>query len=74
MDKIANNSNLTGLLDAINQALCGYTMQKMALNVRSWVCPECGADHDRDVNAAKNIKAVGLTVLACGESVNPNAA
>ena len=43
---------------------CGYTMPKMALNVRSWVCPECGAYHDRDVNAAKNIKAVGLTALA----------
>ena len=53
---------------------CGYTMSKMALNVRSWVCPECGANHDRDVNAAKNIKAVGLTALACGESVNPKAA
>ena len=53
---------------------CGYTMQKMSLNVRSWVCPECGANHDRDVNAAKNIKAVGLTALACGESINPKAA
>lgn len=50
---------------------CGYTMPKMALNVRSWICPECGANHDRDVNAAKNIKAVGLTALACGEPVNP---
>lgn len=53
---------------------CGYTLSKMALNVRSWVCPECGANHDRDVNAAKNIKAVGLTALACGESVNPKVA
>ena len=53
---------------------CGYTLPKLALNVRSWVCPECGANHDRDVNAAKNIKAVGLTALACGESVNPKAA
>ncbi len=39
---------------------CGYTMPETALNVRSWICPECGANHDRDVNAAKNIKAVGL--------------
>ncbi|EGN2541066.1 IS200/IS605 family element transposase accessory protein TnpB [Salmonella enterica] len=50
---------------------CGYTMPKMALNVRSWVCPECGANHDRDINAARNIKAVGLAVLAHGEPVNP---
>ncbi|MNN08256.1 putative transposase [compost metagenome] len=53
---------------------CGYTMPKMALNVRSWICPECGANHDRDVNAAKNIKAVGLTALAHGATVNPKAA
>lgn len=53
---------------------CGYILPRLALNVRSWVCPECGADHDRDVNAAKNIKAVGLTALAHGATVNPEAA
>ncbi|EDN7025671.1 IS200/IS605 family element transposase accessory protein TnpB [Salmonella enterica] len=50
---------------------CGFTMQKMPLNVRIWHCPECSADHDRDVNAARNIKAAGLAVLACGEPVIP---
>lgn len=50
---------------------CGFTMQKMPLDVRKWNCPECGADHDRDVNAARNIKAAGLAVLAHGEPVNP---
>ncbi|EBS1326639.1 transposase [Salmonella enterica subsp. enterica serovar Muenchen] len=50
---------------------CGYTMQKMPLDVRKWHCPECGADHDRDINAARNIKAAGLAVLACGELVIP---
>ena len=50
---------------------CGHTLPKLALNVRLWTCPECAATHDRDVNAAKNIKAAGLAVLACGESVNP---
>ncbi|MDU4839619.1 MAG: RNA-guided endonuclease TnpB family protein [Leclercia adecarboxylata] len=50
---------------------CGFTMQKMPLNVRKWHCPECGADHDRDVNAARNIKAAGLAALAHGEPVNP---
>ena len=50
---------------------CGFILKKMPLNVREWHCPECGADHDRDVNAARNIKAAGLAVLAHGEPVNP---
>ncbi|MEX2954837.1 RNA-guided endonuclease InsQ/TnpB family protein, partial [Serratia fonticola] len=50
---------------------CGFTMEKMPLDVRHWHCPECGADHDRDINAARNIKAAGLAVLAHGEPVNP---
>ncbi|ASG81500.1 IS200/IS605 family element transposase accessory protein TnpB [Salmonella enterica subsp. diarizonae] len=50
---------------------CGFTMKKMPLDVRKWHCPECGADHDRDINAARNIKAAGLAVLACGEPVIP---
>ncbi|MDG4763868.1 transposase [Solwaraspora sp. WMMD406] len=37
---------------------CGRVNGRMALNVRSWVCP-CGGLHDRDVNAAINIKAAG---------------
>ena len=37
---------------------CGRINEKMALNVRAWDCP-CGSHHDRDVNAAKNIKAAG---------------
>ena len=39
---------------------CGYRDGKKALSVRTWRCPECGAIHDRDVNAAKNILAAGL--------------
>ncbi|MCX4642443.1 MULTISPECIES: RNA-guided endonuclease TnpB family protein [unclassified Streptomyces] len=50
---------------------CGTLQEKMPLNVRSWTCGSCGATHDRDVNAAKNLLAVGLTVSACGAGVRP---
>lgn len=50
---------------------CGYTMPKMPLSVREWVCPECGSIHDRDINAARNVLAAGLAVSARGETVSP---
>lgn len=53
---------------------CGYTLLKLSLNVRTWICPECKSVHDRDINAAKNIKAAGLAVLAHGATVRPEAA
>lgn len=50
---------------------CGHTAAKMPLKVREWTCTECGAIHDRDINAARNVLAAGLAVSALGESVNP---
>ncbi|WP_458734182.1 RNA-guided endonuclease InsQ/TnpB family protein [Zobellella taiwanensis] len=49
---------------------CGHTLPSLPLSVRKWDCPECGVHHDRDQNAATNIKAAGLAVLALGESVS----
>ena len=34
---------------------CGHRTEKMPLNIRFWTCPQCSAEHQRDVNAAKNI-------------------
>ncbi|MFF5228790.1 RNA-guided endonuclease InsQ/TnpB family protein [Dactylosporangium sp. NPDC000521] len=49
---------------------CGVLAERMPLHVRSWIC-RCGTVHDRDVNAARNILAEGLSVTACGGGVRP---
>ena len=48
---------------------CGHRLETLPLSVREWACPACGSVHDRDVNAAINLKtlAVSSTVSACGE-------
>jgi len=38
---------------------CGSRCGKKSLDVREWKCLDCGAHHDRDVNAAINIKVAG---------------
>ncbi|WP_262704273.1 MULTISPECIES: RNA-guided endonuclease InsQ/TnpB family protein [Streptomyces] len=51
-------------------SVCGTLEKRMPLGVRTWTC-DCGAAHDRDVNAAKNLLAAGLAVSACGAGVRP---
>ena len=42
---------------------CGHVYKGLKLSERSWTCPECGTLHDRDLNAACNIKEIGLKAL-----------
>jgi putative transposase len=47
---------------------CGYRLDVLGLDQREWICPGCATQHDRDVNAAINLRnmAVSSTVSACG--------
>ncbi|NER22159.1 MAG: IS200/IS605 family element transposase accessory protein TnpB [Symploca sp. SIO1C2] len=52
---------------------CGFVVEKLPLNIRSWDCPECGTKGiDRDINAGKNILAAGLAVSVCGADIRPD--
>ena len=52
---------------------CGFVMDKLPLDVRSWDCPSCETKEiDRDINAGKNILAAGLAVIVCGADVRPD--
>lgn len=42
---------------------CGHVYKGLKLGERSWTCQECGTQHDRDFNAACNIKEFGLKAL-----------
>ena len=43
---------------------CHFQVGEMPLDVREWECPSCGTDHDRDGNAAINIRAEGIRMLS----------
>ena len=44
-------------------SVCGYYKEDLKLSERTWMCPHCGEHHDRDVNAAVNLRAYGLWLL-----------
>jgi putative transposase len=41
-------------------SVCGYKNNDLELSDREWICPECGTKHDRDINAAINIRQFGI--------------
>lgn len=55
IDRFASSSKTCGK--------CGHVYKELNLSERSWTCPECGTHHDRDFNAACNIKEFGLKAL-----------
>lgn len=42
---------------------CGHVMDSMPLKVREWQCPVCGKNHDRDANAAENIRVEAIRII-----------
>jgi putative transposase len=60
-------------------SMCGVKDGPKPLDIRTWTCGGCGAVHDRDVNAARNIRLEGRKVAAgqadtqnaCGGTVRP---
>ncbi len=52
---------------------CGFVIEQLPLDVRSWDCPSCGTTGiDRDINAGKNILAAGQAVAVCGADIRPD--
>ena len=49
-------------------SICGYKNKDLTLSDREWSCPNCGQNHDRDTNAAQNLKQYGLKDLGLGQS------
>ncbi|MGA5454197.1 RNA-guided endonuclease InsQ/TnpB family protein [Streptomyces umbrinus] len=66
----------TGRFEPTSQtcSTCGIKDGPKPLNVREWTCAACGTVHDRDTNAAINVKqAAGLAASACGARRRPGA-
>ncbi|MFA7589388.1 MAG: RNA-guided endonuclease TnpB family protein [Acholeplasmataceae bacterium] len=67
-DKAFNNEKKVIFIDRFYPSSktchnCGYINKELKLNDREWICPQCGTQHDRDVNAAINILEEGERIL-----------
>lgn len=48
--------------------VCGYINKDLTIQDRSWLCPKCGTEHQRDENAAINLKNIALNIFNVAES------
>ena len=48
--------------------ICGYVNKDLIISDRSWICPKCGTEHQRDENAAKNLRDVANKIFTEGSS------
>ena len=53
-------------------SVCNWKKEDLKLSDRSWICPNCGAVHDRDINAAKNILTYGLSLKSISSGTEDN--
>ena len=51
-------------------SVCNWKKNDLTLKDREWTCPKCGAHHDRDLNAAKNILAWGRRFVALSDGTS----
>ena len=64
--EVVNESYSTQTCSCCGSIPASSPKGRAGLRIREWTCSECGAAHDRDVNAAKNILAAGHRRLAAG--------
>ncbi len=61
-----NEKNTTQTCSSCGVISAGSPKGRAGLGIREWTCCECGATHDRDINAARNILRLGHQALAAG--------
>ena len=52
---------------------CGQLQDEVSHKEKTWVCPKCGTTHNREINAAQNIKAKGLNQYFASQELHKSA-